>query len=451
MPTNFTIKQGDESLTSHSGLALVGALLAKTELRKRLNETILDKCAKPKISNADIIFAMTGLICLGKPDYDAIEPFRGNPFFSGSLGLDSCPSSSAIRQRIDIIGDSFDTIIKEESADLIRRTAPAITPLLTSCGDFVPLDGDVSPFFNNEKTQKEGVSRTYKGEDGFAPMFEYLGREGYLVNLEFREGKQHCQKNTPEFLNQSIQYARRITDQPILVRLDSGNDARDNIDCCIKNGVEFIIKRNLRKTDPNDWLKFAKKNGKSIPCRDGKKQWRGMTTTDWDGTPLPCPICYEATERTIVKGQPVLFPDVAVDTYWVSLPMNADEVIDLYHDHGTSEQFHSELKTDMDLERLPSKYFKSNALVLLLGMLGYNLLRLCGQESLREDNGNINLMPSHRKKATRRRIRSVILDLIYVAGRIIHSSRKWLISLGKLNPCASLFGSVYARFCTLKT
>lgn len=449
MPIHFTFKQGDESLTSHSGLALVGALLARTHLKKRLDETILGKCVTPKISHADIVFAMTGLICLGKPDYDAIEPFRNNPFFSGSLDLKACPSSSAIRQRIDIVGDSFDTIIKEESADLIRKTAPAITPLHTSCGDFVPLDGDVSPF-NNEKTQKEGVSRTYKGEDGFAPMFAYLGREGYLVNVELREGKQHCQKNTPEFMNQSIQYARRITDQPILVRLDSGNDSRDNIDCFIRSGVAFIIKRNLRKTSPNDWLKFAKENGKEIPCRDGKKQWRGMTTTDLDRTPLPCPICYEVTERTIIKGQSLLFPEVEADTYWVSLPLKPDEVIDLYHDHGTSEQFHSELKTDMDLERLPSKYFKSNALILLLGMLGYNLLRLCGQESLREDNGNINRMPSHRKKAARRRIRSVILDLIYVAGRIIYSSRKWWISLGKLNPCASLLGSVHVRFCTLK-
>jgi len=25
-------------------------------------------------------------------------------------------------------------------------------------------------------------------------------------------------------------------------------------------------------------------------------------------------------------------------------------IIKLYHDHGTSEQFHSELKTDLDLE-----------------------------------------------------------------------------------------------------
>ena len=37
-----------------------------------------------------------------------------------------------------------------------------------------PLDCDVSPF-DNGKTQKEGVLRTYKGTDGYAPMMGYLG------------------------------------------------------------------------------------------------------------------------------------------------------------------------------------------------------------------------------------------------------------------------------------
>jgi hypothetical protein len=41
------------------------------------------------------------------------------------------------------------------------------------------LDADVTPL-NNAKTKKEGVSRTYKGDDGFAPMAAYLGQEGYL-------------------------------------------------------------------------------------------------------------------------------------------------------------------------------------------------------------------------------------------------------------------------------
>jgi hypothetical protein len=64
-------------------------------------------------------------------------------------------------------------------------------------------------------------------------------------------------------------------------------------------------------------------------------------------------------------------------------------VVELYRAHGTSEQFHSELKTDLDLERLPSGKFQTNELVLLLGMVPYNLLKLIGQESLREADAPI--------------------------------------------------------------
>jgi len=445
MPVNFTIKEGDETLTSHSGLALIGALLSRTSLRQRLNQTQLLSCHDPKISHADMVFAMTGLICLGKPDYEAIEQFRNNPFFARSLGIDVCPSSSALRQRIDIIKNAFDTIIKEESAELIRRVAPQISPVQTSCGSFVPLDIDVSPF-DNSKTNKEGVSRTYKGCDGFAPIFGYLGKEGYLVNLELREGSQHCQKNTPQFITTCIEYARKITDQNLLLRLDSGNDSADTIASCLKQHVDFIIKRNLRKEDPQAWLNLAIQIGTPVVCREGKKLWRGKTYLDLKGNPLAIPIVFEVAERTIKKGQALLFPEIAVDTYWSSLDLEPYETIQLYHDHGTSEQFHSELKSDMDLERLPSGHFSSNAFILLVGMLGYNLLRLCGQESLREDNGNIEKIPDLRKKAQRRRIRIVMLDLIYMAGRIIHTSRRWFISFGKINPFAPLWNAIFRRF-----
>ncbi len=129
--------------------------------------------------------------------------------------------------------------------------------------------------------------------------------------------------------------------------------------------------------------------------------------------------------------------------------MEPSEVIHWYHNHGTSEQFHSELKTGMDLERLPSSRFKSNALILLLGMMSYNMLRLCGQESLQENNAEMG--PCYRTKAYRRRIRTVMLDLIYVAGRIIHTARSWYISFGKLNPFAPLWSSIYKKFVTVET
>ena len=130
MPTTYIIANKNEALTSHSGLALIGALLNnRTDLKERLNAITLANCSTPTISHADILFSMIGLISLGKPDYEAIEPFRCDDFFKNSLGLDDCPSSPTLRQRLDLVHGNFDTIIKEEAVSLIRNTARQITPI----------------------------------------------------------------------------------------------------------------------------------------------------------------------------------------------------------------------------------------------------------------------------------------------------------------------------------
>lgn len=76
---------------------------------------------------------------------------------------------------------------------------------------------------------------------------------------------------------------------------------------------------------------------------------------------------YEFIERTIdKKGQLLLVPDIEVNMWWINTGFTDREVIGHYHANGESGQFHSELKTDMDLERLPSEKFETNELVLEL-------------------------------------------------------------------------------------
>ncbi|MDM8540914.1 hypothetical protein QUF90_07480 [Desulfococcaceae bacterium HSG9] len=109
------------------------------------------------------------------------------------------PSQSTLRQLIDLIRERDGNILKDASAEMLFRKMPAIPPIQTGVGEFVPPDMDVSPF-DNSKTQKEGVSGTYKGCDSYAPMFAYLGAEGYWISAELREGGRHCRKNTPDLL-----------------------------------------------------------------------------------------------------------------------------------------------------------------------------------------------------------------------------------------------------------
>ena len=61
-------------------------------------------------------------------------------------------------------------------------------------------------------------------------------------------------------------------------------------------------------------------------------------------------------------------------------------------------KFHSEIKTDMDIEKLPSSKFSTNEIVLGLGGMVYNVLRLIGkincklETKLKETMRLLNLM-----------------------------------------------------------
>ena len=376
----FQIVQGNELLSSHSGLALAGEILHRSRIRERLDTVMLPDHPFPEISHGEIATAMIGLICLGKPDFDAIEAFRDDPFFLHSLELDSVPSSPTLRQRLDSVRGAFNDIILHESARVVERLAPAITPCH---GNLVAVDIDVSPF-DNSNTKKEGVSWTYKKCDGYAPIFAYVGEEGYLANLQLRPGSDHCQKGTKVFLRRTLRYARLMSPATFLVRLDSGNDSLDNIKVCRQEKAHYIIKRNLRGETPEEWLEIARECGQMEEPRPGKCVWPGERYIKRPGIKEPLRLVFCVTLRTTeADGQALLIPRLEVETYWTSLSDDAATVVRLYRAHVTSEQFHSELKTDLGLERLPSGKFQTNELVLLLGMVAYNLLRIIGQESLR--------------------------------------------------------------------
>ena len=67
----------------------------------RLNASTVRGAENPDISNRDVVAAYLGLLVQGKNDFDHIEAFRGDQFYSLSLGLKNVPSSPTLRQRLD--------------------------------------------------------------------------------------------------------------------------------------------------------------------------------------------------------------------------------------------------------------------------------------------------------------------------------------------------------------
>ncbi len=180
----------------------------------------------------------------------------------------------------------------------------------------------------------------------------------------------------------------------------------------------------------------------NIPAR--ASAWRsGIRRSTSKGIERPLRRVLRLSERTIdAQGQLLIEPKLTLDGWTTSLSVkqfDARAIIALYADHGTHEQFPSEFKADLNLERLPSGKFDTNYLVCELAGLAMNILRLMGQAGLLGPDAPV------RHAAKRRRLKTVMQELVYRAGRIIEHGRRIILGLGANDRAAKAFQRLHAE------
>lgn len=444
----LVVRQLDYDLTPVAGLALVGDYLkAVSPVFARLDAALP---LKGGVSNADIVRSYLGLLVQGKSDFDAIEGFRGETFFKQALGIALLPSSPTLRQRMDARAGEFFDFIPAMTEALLAGQRPDYGVL--PCG-WVPLDVDTFAM-DNGGTAKEGVGRTYAGVDGYCPLAAYLGQHGFCLELALRPGVQHSASETDFNLERVIPMAQRLSAKgpkaPVLARLDSGFDSvriMRGIEVCNQGrealpAVDFLIKWNPRSTDVRALAERLREDPATVwtTPRLGKRITTWEQTVAVVGIGRPVRRVLRLIERTIdACGQVLIEPMLSLDGWTTSLPerFSAEDIIALYADHGTHEQFHAEFKTDLDLTRLPSGKFDTNYLVCQLAALAMNILRLVGQRGLLGPDAPV------RHAAKRRRLKTVMQELIYRAGRLIQHARQTVLGLGANDRAAAAFKRVH--------
>ena len=123
MRKKFVIKETNERIIPASGLAVVGAMLGKSNFVKNCNKiSVSKKRSQPQIKNGDILLTQIGLLCQGKPAYDNVNEFHDDPdFYKYALGITrEIPSAATLRQRLDDIGSSMRTAILNANIDLFK-------------------------------------------------------------------------------------------------------------------------------------------------------------------------------------------------------------------------------------------------------------------------------------------------------------------------------------------
>ena len=91
------------------------------------------------------------------------------------------------------------------------------------------------------------------------------------------------------------------------------------------------------------------------------------------------------------------------------------------------------------MERLPSGKFASNALILTMGLFTYNVLKWIGLVGLMTEDSPV------RHKAKRRRVRTVMQELICLAAHIYERGHRLIMRFGRTATGYQAFQRVYQQ------
>ena len=410
-----------EPLIGNAGLLAVGELLRISGIddvcthRESANRLVAEK---------DILRSLCGLISIGKTGFDHIRQHKDDAYFSEALGIMRMPSEATLRHRFEAM--SQDRRVHDAlpgcSVRMLRKVD--FKPQIITVPGFVGVRIDTdATILDNSDTKKEGVERAYNGISGYAPVCSFLAG-GLILGAALQPGSQHVLHEGALAYHEGVrQRVRKVVKHARLLWVDDAAfDDASLMASRIEARDSFIVRHNLRREQPEVLINLARQEGGAHSPRPGKVVYMGSTIRNRNGVGT-IRLVYEVTERTSKKGQTLLLPEYKVFSVWTDLAGVSDaDVLRLYRDRGTCEQYFAELKSELDLERLPSGKFSVNELYFQLGVQVNNVLRVMGEALL--GTGIIGL-----KQATRRRLRTILQGMMYLCGRLVRHARRTMVKV----------------------
>lgn len=416
----MTLALTKEPIIGNAGIAAIGELCRISGI-----DAICDHRASPNhlVPEKDILRCLAGLISIGKVGFDHVRQVNHDEFFAKAMDISRMPSEATLRHRFEDM--SLDRRVHESlpgcTVQMLRRVD--FKPHLINIPGLVAVRIDTdSTILDNSDTKKEGVEKTYNGVSGYAPVCSFL-EGGIIVGAMLSPGNRHpLHEGALDYHEGVRQRVRKMVKAHLLWVDDAAFDDARLMAARHKAGDGFITRHNLRKEAPEVLIKLAKQEGRAHSPRPGKVIFTGSTFREREGFGR-IRLVYEVTERTSKNGQGLLIPEYKVFSVWTNEEKLSDaDVLRLYRDRGTCEQYFAEIKTELDLERLPSGKYAVNELFFQLGALVNNMLRVVGEALL--DTGIIGL-----KKATRRRLRTVMQGIMYLCGRLVQHARRVVVKV----------------------
>src|SRR5215207_1637347 len=364
----------DQKLTSFSGLLLFHLLFSRLQLKERLR-----RCFRPRrVTAYDLPAIVLGLILhllLGFRQLRDATYYRDDPMVHRVLGLHRLPDVATVSRNLASADADAVACLRQLGRQFVLERLVSLN-LRRITLDF---DGSVIGTGRRAEGTAVGFNRNKKGQRSYYPLFCTVAQTGQVFDVLHRSGNVHDSNGAETFVQACVAFLQEaLSGIQVEVRMDSAFFGDALVRRLEQMGVKFTISVPFERFVE---LKSAIEGRRVwLPLRSGRwyfeLPWKPKS---WEHRHRFLVVRSQTTVRDPGPVQLDLFvPQVVGWEFKVVLTnksQGARSVVDFHDGRGAQEGVFAELKSQGQLDYVPTQRLAGNQIFLLCAILAYNLNR----------------------------------------------------------------------------
>jgi len=379
----------DQELTSYAGIVVFQHLLAKLDLKQRLRKACAHLGQRALYHPATIAQLLIVHLLLGFRRLRDIEFYDDDPLVKRVLGLKVLPSVSTISRSLMEFDDrSVEAHHEMNRSQVLDRLRKLFLRRIT-----VDFDGSVTSTKRHAEGSAVGFNKQKKGARSYYPLFCTIAQTGQVFDVLHRSGNVHDSRGAAALVEQCVRRLRAGLPGVIVeIRMDSAFFSDDMVELLRTLNVEFTISVPFERFTELKTLvqqrRFWWPATADGSLRYFEKRWK--------------PKCWKRSYRFLfirkaTAGQhkgPIqldLFEPTAPGFDYKVIVSNktarALKVVRFHEGRGQQEHIFAELKSQTNMDYVPSRSWAGNKIYLLCSIMAHNLARELQMEAAGAQHG----------------------------------------------------------------
>jgi Transposase DDE domain group 1 len=365
----------DQHLTSYAGLFLFQLLFARLGLRERLRACFRHWPSGRAYDPAGIVLGLILHLLLGFRQLRDSRYYRDDPMVHRVLGVRRLPDVATV-SRILAAADG------DNVAELLHLCRQLVVERLAALGQrrvTLDFDGSVIRTGRWAEGTAVGYNRAKKGQRSYYPLFCTVAQTGQVFDIHHRPGNVHDSNGAEAFIAACVEHWQQaLPGIQVEVRMDSAFFSDAILSCLDRLGVEFTVSVPFERLAALKTLVEGRRHWRNL---DGK---HGYFELRWK------PKSWPSRHRFIVVRNCVAIRDKAPVQLDLFVPfiygyeckavmtnktIRAREVVRFHNGRGAQEGVFAELKSQGQLDYVPTQTLAGNQIFMLSAVLAHNLNR----------------------------------------------------------------------------